>query len=1064
MQKKQSRLQRANERRQEKLKIADISIKRPVTIVMIMLAALLIGTLSMLGLPLDLYPELSWPTATVVTIYPGASPELVEQQVTNPIEEALQSLSDVEEVSSVSMQNVSSITVQFKYGVDLNAKIETMRGNINGIKNKLPSDVEEPVIKEFNPSDLPIMTVALAGDRSLEELSDIADNTVYPALQHVSGVGEVNQIGNLAREIQVEVDAKKLNYYNIGIQQVTQAVAAHNTAVDVGELNRNTQLIPLNISGQFSSPTEVLAVPIQVGPKTITVGDVAKVVDGWADVKLISKLDGSPSVGFSIKQASGGNTVRVSDAVRETVAQLAQELPEGVHLKVVSDNAESIRETVKVVSEHTLFGFFLGVLVMLGILRNFRTTLVIALAIPISIMTTFILMRSYDLTINTITLGSLAIALGSLVDFSVVVLESIFRARQRGLNAKEAAGVGSKEVGTAVMVAALAQIVVFGPALFTSGIAGQIFRPMSLVVVFSHIVAVTVALTLTPMLASRLLTGPSFAEEEKIPGINAPFRAWAPFDWFGKGMHLLTEGYRKLLAWSLNHRLIIIGVSLLMIVAVIPLFPQIGKEMMPPVYNDQVNITVTLAGGTSIEQTAKATEEIENRIRKNMPEASSIYAQIGGILGADSGTTEISKISVTVAKGEDETMADVSAKFEQFLQDIPGAKVIVKPASALRGPETGTVEVVVTGSDVNTLELLSDQVTRIMRAMPELKYIDNQLASGIPSYKLHLDYKALAHYGLSEQQVISALFMENKGATASTFYQGDNSYDIVVKMADDYARDVANLMQTNIMNSSGQLIPLANVASLTLGEQPTMVSHYNGLRAVHIKANVYQTSVGEAQAQIQSEINKLRVPQGYTIEFGKSQKLQEDAFKALGSGLLISVILVYMIMAGMFESLLTPFVIMFSLPPTFVGAVLGLFVTHKTINMNSLMGLIMLIGLVTNAAIVLVDYTNQLREEGMPLKEALLQAGPVRLRPILLTVSATVLAMLPLLLFGGTGTETLAPMAAVITFGLTLSTLVTLVLVPVMYVNMDQLISRWSKKNRHCNTKGAPKPPLHHVP
>ena len=1021
---------------------------------MIMIAALLLGTLSMFKLPLDLYPELSWPTATVVTIYPGASPDVVEQQVTNRIEEALQSLSGVEEVSSTSMQNVSSITVQFKYGVNLNAKIETMRGYVNSIKNKLPDNVEEPIIKEFNPSDLPIMTLALAGDRSMEELSGLADNLVYPALQQVDGIGEVNEIGNLTREIQIEVDPQKLNYYNIGIQQVSQSITAANISVDAGLIKRSSQLIPLNISGQFSSPQEILTVPIVLGKKIISIGDVAKVVDGWADVKLISKLDGKPSVGFSIKQASGGNTVKVSDGVKETVTELAKQLPEGVEIKVISDNAGSIRDTVRVVTEHTIFGFLLGVLVMLGILRNFRTTLVIAIAVPIAIMTTFILMGSYGLTINTITLGSLAIALGSLVDFSVVVLESIFRARGRGLGAKEAASVGTKEVGTAVIVAALAQICVFAPALFTGGISGQIFRPMALVVVFSHIVAVIVALTLTPMLASRWLTGPEFAREETIPGVNAPFRIWAPFDWFGKGMYKLTEGYRKILGWSLNHRKSIVAISLLMFAAVLPLLPLIGKEMMPSTYNEQVNVQVTLAGGTSIEETTKVTEEIEKRLRKNIPNVTSIYSQIGGILGRDSGSTEISKITVNVDKDEKASMADIANSFQQYLQDIPGAKLVVKPSSALRGPETGTVEIIVTGSDSNTLALLSDQVTQGMRAIPELRYIDNQLSTGIPSYKLHLDNKALAQYGLNEQLVISTLFMGNHGITSSTFYQGDNSYDMVVKMPSDDVRDVAKLWQIKVMNSAGQMIPLSNFASLTLGQQPTLVSHLNGSRAVHIKASVYQMSTGDAQAKLQTQINQMRIPAGYTVEFGKNEKIQSDAFSALGLGLLISMILIYMVMAGMFESLLTPFVIMFSLPPTFVGAILGLFLTHKTLNMNSLMGLIMLIGLATNSAIVLVDYTNQLRKQGMTLKEALLEAGPVRLRPILLTVTATVLAISPLLILGGTGTETLSPMAAVITFGLVFSTLVTLVLVPVMYVIMDNLIHRFSKKSQEFSRQG----------
>lgn len=1018
---------------------------------MIMLAVVLIGVIAMASLPLDMLPKMDLPIASVVTTLPGASPSEVEQQLTKPIEDALQTLSGVSEIDSTSMQNVSQIVVQFNYGVDLSQRIEDMRGIINRMTNSLPTDATSPIVQQFDPNSLPIMTVTLSGtNKSMSDLSDLAANIIQPALQHVTGVGTVNEIGNLTRQINIEVDPAKLTYYGLSIQQIVQAIGADNSSADVGQINRGSQLISLKVQGQFESVNDLLNVPIIIGKKAITVRDVAKLVDGNKDVDLVATLDSQPAVGFSIIQTSDGNTVDVSNAVRAELQQLSKKLPSGAHLTIVSDSAQSIRDTVKLVAEHTIMGFLLGILIMLGILRSVRTTTVIAVAIPISVLATFILMYLDKLSINIITLGSLAIALGSLVDFSVVVLESIFRARISGLGPKEAASKGTSEVGTAVFVAALAQICVFGPSLLTGGIAGQIFGPMALTVTFSHIIALLVALTLTPMMASKMLAGSRFAQEETIPGVDAPFRIWAPYDWFGKGMYNLTEGYRKVLQWGLKHRKTVVAASIALFIAVIPIFPLLGTELMTAINTNQINVTITLPNGTGLADTTKTVETIEQRIKAHQKSVTSIYAQIGGTsagLGQSSSSNKASLI-VTLSESEKEPTEQIAQNMQSYMQDLPGVKIIAAAASAMRGPTTGQVQVLVQGPDLNTLTLLSNEVTNILTSIPQLKYVDNQLATGLPSYQLNIDHNALVQYGLTEQQVIASLRTAFQGTTASTFYQGDNKYDIVVRFPQDYSRDVTKILQTNVTDSSGNLIPLSELASLTLAQEPSTVMHVSGTRSVYVNADVSGISAGNAQTLVQQKLNNLRVPAGYTVSFGQSAKFMGDAFKSLGIGILVSIVLVYMVMASLFESFLTPFVIMFSLPPTFVGAVLGLFLTHKTINMNSLMGIIMLIGLVTNNAIVLVDYTNQLKEKGKTLSEALIQAGTVRLRPILLTTVTNVLAMLPMLVIGGRGSEGISSMAAVITFGLTLSTLVTLLLVPVMYVNMNTFITKRKAKQQ----------------
>lgn len=1030
------------------MKIADISIRRPVTISMIMLGAILIGSIAMFSLPQDLMPTMDLPIAAVITNLPGATPTEIEQQVTKPIEQTLQSLSGVQEIDSTSVQGVSRVVVQFDYSVNMGQAVEDMRGYVNRVVNRLPTNATIPIVQQFNPSNQPIMTLTLSGGNSVPALSDVGDNIVQPALQHVAGVGTVNTIGDLTRQITVDVDPGKLHFYNLTVQQVAQAINSSNYSADVGQAVRGNQLIPLKVNGQFQSPQELMQVPISLGTSSISVGDVATIKDGYQDVSLIAKQDDQPSVGFSIIQATGANTVQVANGVDQVLTSLKKQIPAGMKLTVVSDTSVGIREAVRLVTEHTMIGFLIGILLMLLILRSVRTTTVIAVAIPIAVLATFILMYMTKLTINTITLGSLGIALGSLVDFSVVVLESIFRARQSGLDPMEAASIGTKEVGTAVMVAAMAQICVFAPSLLTTGIAGQLFGPMALTVTFSHIVALIVALTLTPMLASRLLKGDNFTKVEKVPGIDAPFRVWAPFDWFGRGMHDLNRGYHSILKWSLNHRKTIVILAFALFFTVIPLLKLVGTELMPSTTNNQINVNLTLAAGTNLDETVRVTQELENRIRQNLPNITAVYAQIGSGSGSTQASTNTSQLIVTLNLTGKETASNTANQLQKYIDNIPGALVSATPVVLGHGPSSGVVQVQINGPDLNTLAFLSNQVAQMMHKNPYLRYVDNQLDSGEPMYTLNLNQSALVQYGLTEQQVTSALNVAFQGSTESTYYEGDNGYNVVVRFPESYARDVTKLSQITIKNSAGQNVALTQVVKMVVTQEPTVVSHYNGIRSVTVQANVDGTSTGQAQAELALKIKDLHVPNGYTVGFGQYARFQSQAFQTLGMGLFVSIALVYMVMAGMFESLLTPFVIMFSLPPTFVGAVVGLVVTHNTINMNSMMGIIMLIGLVTNNAIVLVDYTNQLRAKGLSLREALLEAGPVRLRPILLTTVTNVAAMLPLLLLGGTGTETLASMAAVITFGLTFSTVVTLVLVPVMYENMEWFIGKFRRKSK----------------
>lgn len=1039
------------------MKIADLSIRRPVTIVMIMIAVMLVGIFAVTRLPQELYPKLNLPVATVATSWGGASPQEVEQQVTTPIENTLQGLSGVSQVQSQSSQGSSLVIVQFNYGVNISDEVNKMRSLVSRIQGQFPSDVGSPSIQQFDPSSLPIMTLSLSGSGSQQAIGSVADNTVKPALEHLNGVGGVTESGNLTRQITVQVKPDKLQFYHLSISQIVQALQADNLSADAGQVQKGSLLIPLHINGQFNGSNELKQVPIPVGAgKTIPLQNVANVIDGNKTVTLISTVNGSPAVSFNITQATDANTVQVSDEVHKQVAALQSQLPQGVHLQILSDSAQTVRDTVHTVVNHTVLGFIFGVMIILLILRSFRSTFVVAVAIPIATLATFALMSFSKLTINSITLGSLAVGLGSLVDFSIVVLESIFRARQRGIGPIEAAKVGTQEVGLAVIVAAMAQISVFAPSIFVPGVAGQFFRPLALTVSFAHIAALFVAITLTPMLASRLLRGRRFEVEETIPGKTAPFRAYAPYDWFGRGMHELTNAYRTALRWSLDHRKTIVISTVIMFILSILLVPRIGFELVPNVGENQISVSITMPDGTDLARTDAVTKHVESLAKKNMKGIQRMYASIGG--ASFFGVSSTNKATVTLSFNSSvssQYVQKVTHDFGGVVSNIPGAQILVSAAQANNsGPASSGVTVQVQGPDMHTLQILSTKVAAIMKQTPGLEYVDNQAKNGTPDYQLNLSQSALSQYGLTAAQVESAMRTAFQGTKASTFYQTNQQYDVVVQLPQSFTQNLNNLSQLTVENSSGQLVPVTSLGNLSTSVEPPEIDHNNDVRTVQVTATPYGVTQGRIQGTLGRELKQIHVPKGYYVGFGQSGQQLTSAFVDMSAAFGFSILLLYMLMASLFEALLMPFVIMFCLPPTFIGAALGLFLTHRSLNIDSAIGVIMVMGLIANNAIVLIDYTIQKRQQGLSVRDSLLEAGPVRLRPIIMSTLTTVLAMMPLVIGYGKGAGTLASMATVIAFGLMFSTLVTLLLVPVMYVILDKWVGKF--RNLFRRKKHAP--------
>ncbi|BAU28447.1 HAE1 family hydrophobic/amphiphilic exporter-1 [Aneurinibacillus soli] len=1024
------------------MKIANFSVDRPVTISMIMVVLVLLGVIAMPMLKVDLYPNLSIPVAVVSTTWNGSSPDEVEQQISKPIESAMATVPGVSEVDSTSSQNSSRVTVRFNFGENLDQATLSMRDKLDKVRKQLPADADQPTVTKVDPNSSPIMTIALSGSMSAVELKRLASDVVQQRLSTVDGVASVSVTGGQNREIDVLLDPEKMQAYGLSTNQVSQALQGDNINADGGLISQGKKQVTLHMNGQFINPQDIGNVPIKLSNgSSIFIRDIATINDTFADVTQLSRTNGMPSVSLDILKSPDGNTVQVSKNVQSMITTIEKSLPKSVKLTVVSDQAKYIQTSINTVIDHTLAGAGLSVIILYLFLQRLRTTLIIGIVIPISIISTFSLMYFTGQTINTVTLGGLALGMGSLVDFAVVVIESIFRYSSKGLSPIESAKLGTSEVGTAVMASALSQICVFAPVAFTQGMATQLFGPLALTVVFSHIAALFGAVTLVPMLSSKWLKGVGEHDRSKLK----------PVALFQDFMKALTRGYSRLLKWSLGHRKTVIIFTLIMFGASTSLVPLIGFELTPNSDQGQFKANIRVATNTKLEETNKVAAAVE-RVIESEPEVTTVFTQVGTGGGGSFANVSTDRASIQAnlkplaqrTRSTDQVVEDVRNK----VANIPGAKITISAASnSLSFGHGGSgVDIDISGDNTKVLQKLATLVENTVSTIPGIRNLQNSLDQQVPQFQITMDRQKAAQYGLSISQIVSQMRDAYKGNIATQFHTLDSSVNVIVKYPKEFTSNITNLSRVMISTSSGAQIALSDVANVSPTVGPSQISRTNQVRTITVSGDLFNANAGVTQQQIAAKIAQLPVPDGYTISQGGQAKDLNQSFSSLGLVLPLAIILVYIVMASQFESLFSPFIIMFSLPPTFIGAAIGLVVTGRSLSINAIIGIIMLVGIVVNNAIVLVDYTNQLRKGGLNLREALLEAGPVRLRPILMTTATTVLAMFPLVLGFGEGAEAQAPMATVVAFGLTFSTLVTLILIPVVYTIFDDLGNRINRK------------------
>jgi HAE1 family hydrophobic/amphiphilic exporter-1 len=1014
--------------------LPDLSTSRPITFFMLYIGVVALGVVSVSNINIDLYPDIDFPTVSIVTSYEGVSPEDIETLITKPIEEAVAAVEDVDEVTSSSREGISLVMVQFKWGKAMDIASLDVREAVDFVKPFLPEDADDPFIFKFSTSAMPVLFLGVGGDYSLEELRKLSEDQIEPRLERISGVAAVYTQGGREREIHVYADDEKLKAYGLTLAQLVAAVGAENVRVPGGTVEQGRSDFLVRTSGEFASVGKINDVVVaRMEGSPVYLKDVAVVEDSFADRVEELRLGGKPGLMVMIQKQSTANTVEVSDRVKGELSRIEDLLD--VHFTVVMDSATYIKSSIGNLQSVALEGAALAVIVLLLFLRNIPSTLIIATSIPVSVIATFIVMRFANVTLNMISMGGLALGIGMLVDGSIVVLENIFRQRERGLTRKEAAVYGAGEVANAITASVLTTVAVFLPVVFVPGIAGILFRDMAITVVFALLCSLFVALTLIPLLASKVLSVKRKAREERR-SVKA------------------GGGYESMLRWALRHRKRTLAVAVVIFVLSVSLVRYVGVEFMPHSEPGEFQITVEMPVGTRLEVTERAVADVEAIVQQNVPEIETMFSRAGqgtgfGAFFGGAGS-HMGRVSFRVVplNQRDRSDDEIRLSLTQHLKQIPGAKAYFEAdqfSQMMFGGARLAVEIY--GHDLDVGRTLANEVKHMMEGIYGATDVRISRAEGKPESRILIDSEKAAYYGLNVATVAQAIQTAVMGDVASRYREGGKEYNIRVRLPDEKRQSLEDVMNVQIPTPGGDPIPLATVARMEVKGGPVEIERKGQQRLVTVTGNLTgERDLGSVVADLRDQLSRLRVPPDFVAEIAGEAEEVKKSFMWLGLALVGAVFLVYMVMASQFESLRHPFIIMFSLPLSFIGVAWMLFITGTTLSINSLIGVIVLAGIVVNNAIILVDYTNLLRARGFELEEAVVTAARTRRRPILMTAFTTILAMTPMALGLGEGSELNSPMARSVIGGLAASTFLTLVIIPVVYMSFETMMERLRRR------------------
>jgi HAE1 family hydrophobic/amphiphilic exporter-1 len=1023
------------------------SLKNPVARFMFAIGIILLGLIAFSDLAIDLFPDISYPIISIATEYEGASPPDIEMSITRLIEKRVSRVQNVRYVSSRSREGVSSVTVEFYWGTNLDVASNDIQRSLNQILDDLPDGSKQPAIYKFDPSQISVVNLSVTGP-----MGELGEDFIAPRLESLQGVASATVSGGRVREIQVDVERAKLEGNNLSLDKISDAVHSAHMDLPAGSLKTAQKEYGVRTLGRTPNIKDIeeIVVSNHDGVR-VRLRDVAKVKEGFEDRDTIASVNGVKGVTVNVQKQTGGNTVSVVDNVLKALPQIQRDLPKGVKIQVISDQSTFIRKSISNLQHEAIIGALLAVAIILIFLGSGTSTLIIAHSIPISIIATFVLLHFGKFTLNIMTLGGLALGVGRLVDDAIVVLENINRHIDRGESPEEASYKGAREVSKPVIAATITSIVVFIPLTFVKGVTALLFVQMAYTVAFSLLASLFDSLTLVPVLTARFLKPKRTEERKKLSFAQKVFKKTQPI--FLK----IDERYQNVIRLALAHRKTVISGVVTIFLVTMSFFvlgltnviPFIGTEFFPATDEGQFRVSVRLPVASPVEKTQGVVDQVEGIVFEGVPELKAIWTRAGtgggGPMGGRFSGPHVGMVMAMLVDQSDRNRSSetIARTLREKFKNIPGVFVSVYTGGLVSRIMTfgseDPIDVEILGFDLGVGSLLAKEVERMLRDVRGVTDIQVGREEGLPEYQVRIRQGRAATMGLTTSEIAGVVRCAIEGDESSVYVDPitGREHKVRVRLCEQDRSKLEDLRQLPIPVQGGKIVPLENAADLVQVFSPTQIERKYQQRIIHVTANTSDRDFGSIAQEIEKKISDMKIPAGFTVSLKGARLEQQEAFRMLLFALILAVVLIYMVLASQFGSLLHPFLIMFSVPFGFIGVVWALFVTGNTLSVISFIGIIMMVGVVVSNAIILVDYINRLREEGLELKEAIVQAGRIRLRPILMTTLTTICGLIPMALGLGEGAEANASLAISVIGGLAVSTFLTLVFVPTLYMIVE---------------------------
>lgn len=1031
------------------MQITKLSIQRSSLVVVLFTVLTLLGIFSYTQLSYELLPKMETNIVTVSTIYPGAAPSEVETSVTKKIEDAIASLEGIKSMNSISQESVSIITLELETGIDVDNSLQDAQRKINAILGDLPEGVDPPSLGKFDLDDMPIIQMAVYSNLDAAKFYDLIKNKIQPSLAQINGVAQVNMLGGTEREIKVNLDRDKLEAYGISPLMVMQKINTSNLDFPTGRLKNNDGQVLIRLAGKFSSVQEIneLVIAYRSDESPIQLKEIAEVVDTFKDEDILTRLNNNDAIGLTIQKQSDANAVELSEIIRAELKKLEKSYAaEGLSFQISQDSSDFTLEAANDVIKDLVIAIVLVAFIMLLFLHSIRNAIIVMIAVPASIVATFTVMLLMGFTLNLMSLLALSLVVGILVDDAIVVIENIYRHLEMGKSIAQASYDGIREIGATVVSITLVIVVVFVPLAMTGGLISGIIRQFSITVAVATLFSLLVAFTLIPLLTSRF---------SKLEHLNKKSFFGKIIGGFESGLDAFVDWLVGILRWGFAHKFVTLAITFVMFIGSFFLVGGgwIGSEFVSQGDRGEFQIRMELPKDATLEQTNFQTQEVENYLR-TLPEVSEVFTTVGRSSGQFTGsqaspfTAEIA-VKLVEKKFRAQSGPEFARDVENYLEEnLPGAEYTSVPISIMGTAADAPIQVIVSGPDRDSVAVIAEKIENILLGIRGTRKVESSLEAGNPEIRVEVDRFKMNELGLSMDQVGGTLQVAFNGNDDSKYTDGDYEYDIQIRLNEFDRREISDVESITFLNNAGKLVKLSQFADVVQSEGPTKLERRDRVGSVKVTSQVAGVPSGTVGAQLTAEIAKLQLPPQVQINYEGDLKNQTEGFGSLGIALIASIILIYLIMVALYDSYVYPLVVMFSLPMALIGSLLALALTKSTLSIFSIMGLIMLMGLVAKNAILLVDFTNQLKEAGVEVKTALEKAVKIRFRPILMTTLAMVIGMLPIALAGGAGAEWKNGLAWVIIGGLLSSMFLTLVVVPVIYYLFDRFMVKIGKAEK----------------